>query len=305
MCTTCEESGTLFAGAATTVSAAGAGGESKDREDEMRNAADAATNAALQTNPTVAQLVLATLSGRAGAIAIDVGAVVAFAGLAVGLGLLAGFHGIGLVAIGVIALGASTAWTLITLWREGASVGGRVMQLRRVGVDGLPSVRRATVYDTRLGLDPLQLEPMSRGSLSVAVAPWQIPEARLEGLGLLADDRTWVPLQRPTVIGRIPQALADTDEHLLVGIPDVSRSMSKTHALLEPSRSLFGEAIGILVTDLGSTNGTRIVGPDGRVTKVAPGAPAVLELGHSLDLGDRTFVLAQRGGRSVRREEES
>ena len=61
-----------------------------------------------------------------------------------------------------------------------------------------------------------------------------------------------IPLPEPTVVGRDPRNISAYPQAQRVSIFDPSRSVSKTHALLVPVPG------GVWVTDLHSTNGTRL-----------------------------------------------
>ena len=66
---------------------------------------------------------------------------------------------------------------------------------------------------------------------------------------------------------------------------DPERSISKTHlaVLLEGSRAL--------VQDLGSTNGTLVVNPDGVLTHVLPGTPVDAPVGATVRFGERSLTV--------------
>ena len=80
-----------------------------------------------------------------------------------------------------------------------------------------------------------------------------------------------IPLPEPTVVGRDPRNISAYPQAQRASIFDPSRSVSKTHALLVPVPG------GVWVTDLHSTNGTRIDpwrgGAGGRVRGVGAAMP--------------------------------
>lgn len=257
----------------------------------MVSSVDALTRAARRTE-IVARPAPASAPRRAAAIALDVASVVAASAVLTGAGWLCGFRGAGLALPALVGLLAAVGVLAFSVIRTGATPASAALGLRRTGADGMPSLARAVVYDLRAGADPLALTPSAAGALASVPAPWQRLTARLDGLGLLADDQSWLPLPRTTVLGRVPQPLGDGEARALVGFTDVSRSMSKSHALLEPVASP-GEA-GVDVTDLSSTNGTRIIASDGHAFELLPGERARLAIGQTLELGDRRFVLGTR-----------
>lgn len=97
---------------------------------------------------------------------------------------------------------------------------------------------------------------------------------------LVLQDGRRLPIEGDLLLGRAPVARDDLGEVVPVPVTDAARSVSKTHALLR------ADAGRVLVQDLGSTNGTWIVHPDGRTDEVSltafneVPATAHLELGH-------------------------
>ena len=75
-------------------------------------------------------------------------------------------------------------------------------------------------------------------------------------------------------------------------ITDVSRTVSKSHLSFEV------EAAGVWVTDLGSTNGSSVIGTDGVTTPLEPGTAVLAAHGSTVTLGDMSFVVtADSSGR--------
>jgi hypothetical protein len=75
-----------------------------------------------------------------------------------------------------------------------------------------------------------------------------------------------VPLTgRAVVLGRNPLAPAELPDAQLVTVRDAGRTISKTHASVE-----LGDA-GWMITDLNSTNGVYLIGPDGNEIELEPG----------------------------------
>ena len=64
---------------------------------------------------------------------------------------------------------------------------------------------------------------------------------------------------------------------------DESRSVSKTHLRVD------GTGEELVVTDLGSTNGSTILREDGSRENLVPQTPTVLPAGARVNLGDRTL----------------
>jgi hypothetical protein len=97
---------------------------------------------------------------------------------------------------------------------------------------------------------------------------------------LVAPDGTRHPIRSGTVIGRAPSAPLKRPTADLLSLADVTKSLSKTHAYLEPN----GESLTI--EDLASTNGVIVRAKDGGETEAMPGDRLALEPGSVVELGD-------------------
>jgi len=85
------------------------------------------------------------------------------------------------------------------------------------------------------------------------------------------------------VVGRDPVPRHGTTADHRVQVPDPGRSVSKSHLG-------FGLDVGGLwVADLGSTNGSAVVGVDGVRTALEPGERAHIVRGTVVQFGDRSF----------------
>lgn len=89
------------------------------------------------------------------------------------------------------------------------------------------------------------------------------------------------------VLGRAPTADGFGPGAVAVPLHDPARTVSKVHAVVEP-----GDGV-LVVVDQNSTNGVRIRRPGGEVVDLAAGAPARVEAGSVLELGQ--FELAVEG----------
>jgi pSer/pThr/pTyr-binding forkhead associated (FHA) protein len=85
-------------------------------------------------------------------------------------------------------------------------------------------------------------------------------------------------------VGRNP--VDATGMHRLLGIPDLSRTISRSHALLEPEGST------LWVTDLGSANGTAIAAAGQVFEYLPPGVRVAAPVGARLALGERVMRVA-------------
>ncbi|MGL4340655.1 MAG: FHA domain-containing protein [Rhodoglobus sp.] len=100
---------------------------------------------------------------------------------------------------------------------------------------------------------------------------------------IVFDSGQRVVIDKTMLIGRNP----DTTAGPSLALPDLSRSLSKTHARLEWSGT------ELWVTDLTSTNGTTLISSAGRRTTLAPGARAAARVGWRIELGNRSFVITE------------
>jgi hypothetical protein len=92
-----------------------------------------------------------------------------------------------------------------------------------------------------------------------------------------------------TVIGRAPQRPANRRELELLSIVDDTKSLSKSHAIVDPT----GDEMTI--EDLNSTNGIVIIAADGSETELPSGRAVALEIGTVLGLGDCVLTIGRTG----------
>lgn len=95
------------------------------------------------------------------------------------------------------------------------------------------------------------------------------------------DSGEHAPITDSLLIGRSPTAQSPHEK--LLGVPDPTRSLSRTHLRIVRSRT------GLWVDDLGSANGTVIAHPDGKEITVKPGSPEEVTVGCVIHLGERYF----------------
>ncbi|WP_422115153.1 RDD family protein [Brachybacterium sp. UNK5269] len=112
------------------------------------------------------------------------------------------------------------------------------------------------------------------------ISPLRLPAVRT--LRLVTDDGAERVVERAVVVGRNPAAPGD---ELVFVLKDETRSVSKTHLLID------GTGDEVLVTDLGSTNGSTILHQDGSRDHLVPSTPTVLPSGAQVTLGDRTLTV--------------
>lgn len=99
-----------------------------------------------------------------------------------------------------------------------------------------------------------------------------------------------VPLDRTVLVGRAPQVGRVTARELprLVTVPSPTLDVSRTHAEVR----LEGEHV--VVTDLESLNGVRVLRPGAPARRLHPGEPTVLAPGETVDLGDGVTFTVDR-----------
>lgn len=194
--------------------------------------------------------------------------------------------------------------------RTGRSLGRFALGLRTVDdISGEPvPTRRALpralaskfsrytiTADLRKGRDPLTLTRAALPTSSTAAdqqisiddgfdesIPAAAEPVHAESVGIVLDSGARLEVATTLLIGRAP-ANKEGEEHPLFAWPDLSRSVSKSHALIEWSGTV------LWVTDLHSSNGTTLVGPDGERQLLVPGLRGAATAGWIIELGERTL----------------
>lgn len=244
---------------------------------------------------------LATAIDLVLALALVGSAVVLLANAQPASGLLA-------LLVAVVLLTAQGA----ALGGRGRTIGRRLLGLRSVddltalpvgeplalaGLLVLGGARGTVTADLRLGRDPLAsgvsaLEPEAlgaemtqpRGRRRAETATAGRATVRTATVVLALDSGVRLELADSLLIGRTP-VNPEGAEHGLYAWPDLGRSLSKTHALLEWAGDV------LWVTDLHSANGTRLESPDGGVQPLLPGLRGPAGPGYTVWLGDHSLVV--------------
>lgn len=121
--------------------------------------------------------------------------------------------------------------------------------------------------------------PEDLGDLEATrISPAHLPPVKK--VRLTTDDGAERVVEKAVVVGRNPSS--PSGEVLFV-MKDDTRSVSKIHLRID------GTGEELLVTDLGSTNGSTILREDGSRENLVPETPTVLPAGARLTLGDRTL----------------
>ncbi|MEP6843533.1 MAG: FHA domain-containing protein [Pseudolysinimonas sp.] len=133
------------------------------------------------------------------------------------------------------------------------------------------SVESATHRIARPAEPPLDATVVAE---ETRMAPMPAPVSPI----LVLPDGTRVPLTGPLLLGRNPAGISDRPDALLHPVVDPGKTVSKTHALLEPA------AGGVRVRELHSTNGVA-VDTTGARQILTGGSEAVAPFGSTILLG--------------------
>lgn len=132
--------------------------------------------------------------------------------------------------------------------------------------------------------------PVTEETRVAPVRDASAPMRDAEACVLVLPDGARVPLHGALLIGRDPAGIPARPDARLLAVIDPGKTVSKTHALLEPSAA----ADGVQVHDLYSTNGVAVDTAEGR-TLVTPGGQAHASVGSSILLGSFVIEVAIAG----------
>ncbi len=279
------------------------------------------------SSPLLAGVVRASAARRRIGLALDVLPFAAAIVVGVLLAIRGAYADLALLALFTLGLLAAT---LALLLHRGRSLGRLLTGLRTVdNLTGLPvhpmrligrigtARRTSRVLSVRLasGRDPLHRAPAALLGTDLAEGP--APEAALFGpsgpadaprpaasetVTLVFDSGRSHLLRGTLLVGRRPENSHSASfrdprrpavDHPLLGLADLSRSLSKTHVLLEWSGTV------LWVTDLQSANGTVLRSPRGERRPLTPGVPGAAGIGWTVQCGARSFTVhasSQQGG---------
>lgn len=245
----------------------------------------------------------------------------------VGLGAIAGVAALGtwgeatgpMVGVPVAALTCAVFYGILAaaaLRRRGRSLGGLILRLRTVddltgepprtpagpGGWGSAGRRHTVVADLRRGRDPLlpATAPLDAAALrpapvgvateyARAASAYRVALDQSPSVVLVLDTGERLSMESTLLIGRLPAGGGGEASHPVFAWPDLNRSLSKTHALLEWTGAV------LWVTDLRSGNGSALVSPDGVVQPLVPGLRGPAAPGWSVRLGQRTIEVHPSG----------
>lgn len=114
-------------------------------------------------------------------------------------------------------------------------------------------------------------------------SPAPAPAPQFSRLVVLVAGDERIEISTTALLGRSPVAPAGMNVGDVVRVMDMSRSVSKTHAML----TWDGQVLSI--EDQGSMNGTTVHRPDGTQVRCHPDAPVHAHPGDTLHLGDKVY----------------
>jgi hypothetical protein len=133
--------------------------------------------------------------------------------------------------------------------------------------------------DERTTITPVD----ARGRASAPTAPTH--ETQYTSVRIVFDSGEELAVDGPVYIGRNPDGANAPGGYPVYALPDLSRSLSRTHALIDWTDGL------LWVTDLNTTNGTAIVGADGQLQPLIPGLRTAAAIGWRVEFGERWFEI--------------
>lgn len=125
------------------------------------------------------------------------------------------------------------------------------------------------------------------GQAAVAVPAPTAPQEPVASLHLSSGET--VPLDRPVVLGRAPQAERAPAGARLVAVPSPEQDISRSHAQVHVEQGR------VLVTDLFSTNGVTVASGPLPARRITAGDPVAVGVGDVVDLGDGVTFTVEPG----------
>jgi hypothetical protein len=240
------------------------------------------------------------------AVLIDLFPLAAAAGIAVVAAPAGDFRTVTLIVLSSIVFVGAQASLFVRRGRTltvddltGNPVGFRKIMARLITSH---RIRRTVTADLARGRDPLTSAlPRLPGSVlaegmdeAVFAASGQGAAAlpTSDAVAIVFDTGRRQVIHTSLLIGRSPEnnrateqrgAAFATGELPALALADLSRTLSKTHALLEWSGSV------LWVTDLHSANGSVLVSPDGERRPLVPGIRGPAAIGWTVECGNRSF----------------
>lgn len=248
------------------------------------------------------------------AVLIDVLPLAAAAAVAAVAATAGDFRTVALIVLSGIVLVVTQTLLFV---RRGRTLGRLVLGLRTVDdLTGNPvgfrkimarlitshRIRRTVTADLARGRDPLTSalprlpgSALAEGTDEAVFAASGQGAAALptsDAVAIVFDTGRRHVIRSSLLIGRSPEsnraaeqrsATPATGEMPVLALADLSRTLTKTHALLEWSGSV------LWVTDLHSANGSVLVSPDGERRPLVPGIRGPAAVGWTVECGNRSF----------------
>jgi hypothetical protein len=213
-----------------------------------------------------------------------------------------------LILIGLLTVVLVAAQLLVFVHR-GRTLGRLAFSLRTVddltgNPVGVPKIiagftsshwmRRTVTADLRRGRDPLTLAlpPLPESAIAEASrvdsavfatsGAGRAGTATSDAVVIVFDTGRRQVISTSLLIGRSPES---KDQQPVLALADLSRTLSKTHALLEWSGSV------LWVTDLHSANGSVLISPEGERRPLVPGIRGPAAIGWTVECGSRSFTV--------------
>jgi hypothetical protein len=174
----------------------------------------------------------------------------------------------------------------------------RVAEVREPAVEG-PPVEGRHVEDSAVAEVPVEVQPVADPPAEEPLAETGPLEAVATGPApavarLVLSSGPVVDVDRVVIVGRAPQARRPGDDLArLVTVPSPHQEISSTHVEFRPGTG--PDRGSVVVTDLGSTNGTVIVQPGLRPEDLQPGISVQLDPGAVVDLGEGVTIQVAPG----------
>lgn len=125
--------------------------------------------------------------------------------------------------------------------------------------------------------------PEQRPEVVVTRRGGRVDATPLADVRLVPSTGDLIVVRGTVLVGRRPEA--DAPDVTVHALPDIARTLSRNHALLEWADNL------LWVTDLHTTNGTTISSPEGAVQPLVPGQRTAAALGWQVELGERAYTV--------------
>lgn len=216
-------------------------------------------------------------------------------------GRAAGLNALGAIVLAVGAGLAAAVATVAALTRTGQTPGLALAKVRVLGADsGYPPrwadlLRPTTRASTTRGPDPLGPPPrLARsGPAATPVRPTARAAAAVPGgWSVLQPGRASVPVGRRAVVGRSSSVGLLEPGTTRVDVYDLTRTVSRNHLVLEPDPT----SGTLWVTDLGSTNGSRLQLDGPHASRPLPPRQRIaVASGSVIFCGDQPIVVVTEG----------